>query len=55
MHHIQDVINQLFRKMPYDVLAGVHISGEEIYANVPNWVSYEEPAAEESASEPVAA
>jgi biopolymer transport protein ExbB len=54
MHHIQDVINQLFRKMPYDVLAGVHISGEEIYANVPNWVSYEEPAAE-SAAEPAAA
>ena len=55
MHHIQDVINQLVRKMPYDVLAGVHISGEEIYANVPNWVSYEEPAAEESAAEPAAA
>ena len=23
MHHIQDVINSLFRKMPYDALAGV--------------------------------
>jgi len=38
MHHIQDVINQLFRKMPYDHLDGVHISGEEIYAATPNWV-----------------
>jgi biopolymer transport protein ExbB len=39
MHHIQDIINQLFRKMPYESLEGVHISGEEIYANVPNWVA----------------
>jgi biopolymer transport protein ExbB len=38
MHHIQDVINQLFRKMPYEALEGVHISGEEIYASVPNWL-----------------
>jgi biopolymer transport protein ExbB len=39
MHHIQDIINQLFRKMPYESLEGVHISGEEIYANVPNWIA----------------
>ena len=39
MHHIQDIVNQLFRKMPYESLAGVHISGEEIYANVPNWMA----------------
>ena len=38
MHHIQDIINLLFRKMPYDSLAGVHISGEEIYAGIPNWL-----------------
>jgi len=38
MHHIQDVVNLLFRKMPYDSLAGVHISGEEIYAGTPNWL-----------------
>ena len=38
IHHIQDVINQLFRKMPYAALDGVHISGEEIYANIPNWL-----------------
>jgi len=38
MHHIQDVINLLFRKMPYDMLQGVHISGEEIYAAMPNWL-----------------
>ena len=38
MHHIQDVINQLFRKMPYEALEGVHISGEEIYASAPNWL-----------------
>jgi biopolymer transport protein ExbB len=39
MHHIQDIINQLFRKMPYESLEGVHISGEEIYATVPNWLA----------------
>ena len=38
MHHIQDIINVLFRKMPYEYLQGVHISGEEIYANTPNWL-----------------
>ena len=38
MHHIQDIINQLFRKMPYEYLEGVHISGEEIYAATPNWL-----------------
>ena len=41
MHHIQDVINQLFRKMPYAALDGVHISGEELYANIPNWLTAE--------------
>lgn len=38
IHHMQDILNQLFRKMPYDALAGVHISGEEIYAATPNWI-----------------
>lgn len=48
MHHIQDIINQLFRKMPYESLEGVHISGEEIYANIPNWLAApEEPGTEE--------
>ena len=41
LHHIQDIINQLFRKMPYESLEGVHISGEEIYANIPNWMASE--------------
>ena len=39
IHHIQDVLNGLFRKMPYDALAGVHIGDDELYAAVPNWVS----------------
>jgi biopolymer transport protein ExbB len=42
MHHIQDIINQLFRKMPYESLEGVHISGEEIYANIPTWLAVPE-------------
>jgi biopolymer transport protein ExbB len=38
MHHIQDILSQLFRKMPYEALEGVHISGEELYASTPNWL-----------------
>ncbi len=38
IHHIQDVINGLFRKMPYESLAGVHLGDEELYAAIPNWL-----------------
>src|SRR3954467_7660415 len=38
LHHIQDVINHLFRKMPYESLAGVHLGEEELYAAIPNWL-----------------
>jgi biopolymer transport protein ExbB len=38
LHHIQDVINSLFRKMPYESLAGVHLGEEELYAAIPNWL-----------------
>ena len=38
LHHIQDIINRLFRKMPYDSLAGVHLGDEELYAAIPNWL-----------------
>jgi biopolymer transport protein ExbB len=37
-HHIQDIVNSLFRKMPYDALAGVHLGDEELYAAIPNWM-----------------
>ena len=37
LHDIQDTMNSLFRKMPYDQLAGVHIGDEELYAAPPNW------------------
>jgi len=37
MHHIQDSIQTLFRKMPYEALAGVHLGDEELYAALPNW------------------
>jgi biopolymer transport protein ExbB len=39
VHHIQDVINSVFRKMPYESLAGVHLGDEELYAAIPNWVA----------------
>ena len=38
VHHVQDVVNGVFRKMPYDALAGVHIGDEELYAAIPNWL-----------------
>ena len=38
MHHIQNVTRDLFRKMPYEHMSGLHISGEELYAATPNWV-----------------
>jgi len=42
IHHVQDIINSLFRKMPYETLAGVHLGDEELYAATPNWVVQEE-------------
>lgn len=38
IHHIQDIVNELFRKMPYESLTGVHIGDEELYAAIPNWL-----------------
>jgi biopolymer transport protein ExbB len=38
IHHIQDVINRLFRKMPYESLTGVHLGDDELYAAIPNWL-----------------
>jgi biopolymer transport protein ExbB len=38
LHHIQDIVNRLFRKMPYESLAGVHLGDEELYAAIPNWL-----------------
>lgn len=38
MHHIQDIIASLFRKMPYDSMAGVQIGDDVIYAAAPSWL-----------------
>ena len=38
IHRIQDIANSLFRKMPYESLAGVHLGDEELYAATPNWM-----------------
>ena len=42
LHVIEDTVNALFRKMPYELLAGVHIGDEELYAAAPNWVQAEQ-------------
>jgi biopolymer transport protein ExbB len=39
IHHIQDIVNILFRKMPYEALAGVHLSDDELFAATPNWLA----------------
>jgi biopolymer transport protein ExbB len=44
LHHIQDLVRELFRKMPYDHMTGLHISGEELFAAAPNWTSSQEQA-----------
>jgi len=41
MHVIEDTVNSLFRKMPYELLHGVHIGDEELFAAAPNWVQAE--------------
>jgi len=43
LHDIQDTLNSLLRKMPYEQLAGVHIGDEEVYAAAPNWVGPHQP------------
>lgn len=42
MHHIQDIVLEMFRKMPYEHMSGLHISGEELFAALPNWVQSSE-------------
>ena len=45
LHDIQDTMNALFRKMPYDQLAGAHLGDEELYAATPNWIHAVDPGA----------
>jgi len=35
LHHIQDIISSLFRKMPYEAMVGVHIGDDVIFAAQP--------------------
>lgn len=39
LHDIQDTMSALFRKMPYEQLAGAHIGDDELYAATPNWIA----------------
>jgi biopolymer transport protein ExbB len=39
IHHIHDIISALFRKMPYEAVAGVHIGDEVIFAAMPSWLA----------------
>ena len=42
LHGIEDTVNSLFRKMPYEMLNNVHIGDEELFAAAPNWVQAEQ-------------
>ena len=42
LHVIEDTVNSLFRKMPYEMLNNVHIGDEELFAAAPNWVQGEQ-------------
>jgi biopolymer transport protein ExbB len=44
IHDIQETISALYRKMPYEYLAGAQVGDEELFAALPNWV---QPAAAE--------
>ena len=39
LRHIQDIANSLFRRMPYESLAGVQLGDEELFAATPNWLA----------------
>ena len=39
LHDIEDTTTMLFRKLPYELAAGVHIGDERLYAGAPSWVS----------------
>ncbi len=41
IHHIQDTMAGLLRKMPYAQLAGANIGTDELYASPPNWLGHE--------------
>ena len=53
MHYLQDVLAELFRLMPYQALAGVHLGGEELYAALPNWMTAAPEAAHVEETTPV--
>src|SRR4029077_16730224 len=52
IHHIQDIVNRLFRKMPYESLPGVHLSDEELFAATPNWLAGDAQATADPAGQP---
>ncbi|MDQ3545332.1 MAG: MotA/TolQ/ExbB proton channel family protein [Verrucomicrobiota bacterium] len=52
LHHIQDIVNSLFRKMPYESLAGVHLGDDELFAATPNWLGGDAHAQADPAEQP---
>ncbi len=50
IHHMQEDVQALFRKMPWSHLKDCHVGEEEFFAAVPNWVSGGAPAGAEAAA-----
>ena len=49
LHHVQDIVARLFRKMPYEAVAGVLMDETETHAGWPSWLSAEARKPEPSA------
>ncbi len=43
VHDLQDTIGGVFKKMPYEHMAGAHLGDDELYAALPNWVQQAQP------------
>ena len=51
LHDLQETIGVLFRKMPYEYLAGARVGDEELFAALPNWVQTQAPEAQEGVAQ----
>jgi biopolymer transport protein ExbB len=52
LHHIQDIVNSLFGKMPYDSLAGVQLGDDELFAATPKGLAPDVPPAGSPTNQP---
>ena len=51
LHDLQETIGALYRKMPYEYLAGARVGDEELFAALPNWVQSQAPEVQDGAAQ----